>query len=68
MKTIIIEGDEKNISFVISRLKEIFTIENVTENHLKISDLDAEIFQERAMETLKAIISKVENEIQEEEK
>lgn len=59
---IIIEGSNENVSFVIDRIKETFNVDNTTKNYYKISDLDAESFQERAIETLKAIISKVEEE------
>ena len=49
--TIIIDGNNENISFIVDK------------NHFKkISDLDDKALQERAIETLKAIISKVEEE------
>lgn len=59
---IVIEGDDGNVSFIIDRIKETFSVKNIEKNHFKISDLDNETFQERAIETLKAIISKVEEE------
>lgn len=37
-------------------------MKSVAKNYFKISDLDNEALQERAIETLKAIISKVEEE------
>ena len=59
---IIIEGNDGNISFIIDRIRETFAMKSVAKNHFKISDLDNEALQERAIETLKAIISKVEEE------
>lgn len=59
---IVIEGNDGNISFIVDRIKETFAVKSVTKNHFKISDLDAELLEERAIETLKAIISKVEEE------
>jgi hypothetical protein len=49
-------------TFIVDRIKETFAVKSVSKNHFKISDLDNETFQERAIETLKAIISKVEEE------
>lgn len=59
---IVIEGNDGNISFIVDRIRETFAVKNIAKNHFKISDLDDETFQERAIETLKAIISKVEEE------
>lgn len=59
---IIIEGNDGNISFIVDRIKETFAVKSVAKNHFKISDLDDNTLQERAIETLKAIISKVEEE------
>lgn len=59
---IVIEGNDGNISFIVDRIKETFAVKSVAKNHFKISDLDAELLEERAIETLKAIISKVEEE------
>lgn len=55
---IIIEGNDGNISFIVDRIRETFAVKNIAKNHFKISDLDDETLQERAIETLKAIISK----------
>ena len=49
-------------SDIVDRIKETFAVKSVAKNHFKISDLDAELLEERAIETLKAIISKVEEE------
>lgn len=59
---IVIEGNDGNISFIVDRIKETFAVKSIAKNHFKISDLDNETFQERAIETLKAVISKVEEE------
>lgn len=59
---IVIEGNDGNISFIVDRIKETFAVKSVAKNHFKISDLDDETLQERAIETLKAIISKGEEE------
>lgn len=59
---IIIEGNDGNISFIVDRIRETFAVKNIAKNHFKISDLDDNTLQERAIETLKAIISKVEEE------
>lgn len=59
---IIIEGNDGNISFIVDRIRETFAVKNIAKNHFKISELDAELLEERAIETLKAIISKVEEE------
>lgn len=57
---ILIEGNDGNISFIVDRIKETFAVKSVAKNHFKISDLDNETFQERAIETLQAILTKVE--------
>ena len=59
---ILIEGNDGNISFIVDRIKETFAVKSVAKNHFKISDLDVETFQERAIETLQAILQKVEEE------
>lgn len=59
---ILIEGNDGNISFIVDRIKETFAVKSVEKNHFKISDLDDETLQEKAIETLKVIISKVEEE------
>lgn len=59
---IIIEGNDGNISFIVDRIRETFAVKSVAKNYFKISDLDDKVLQERAIETLKAIISKVEEE------
>lgn len=59
---IIIEGNDGNISFIVDRIRETFAVKNIAKNHFKISDLDDNTLQERAIETLKVIISKVEEE------
>lgn len=59
---IVIEGNDGNISFIVDRIKETFAVKSMARNHFKISDLDDETLQERAIETLKAIISKGEEE------
>lgn len=59
---IVIEGNDGNISFIVDKIRRTFDMKSVAKNHFKISDLDDNTLQERAIETLKAIISKVEEE------
>jgi hypothetical protein len=59
---ILIEGNDENISFIVDRIRETFAVKSIANNHFKISDLDNETFQERAIETLEAILQKVEEE------